>query len=76
MNLARLLAAAPKPITVGLIGAGKFGAMFLAMAARQRPLVDEVAPLFRGSVSGGRRYLLLQEALAMKHTVISHTLIC
>lgn len=36
MNLARLLAArADNPITVGLIGAGKFGAMFLAMAARQ-----------------------------------------
>ena len=37
MNLARLLAAraaAQKPITVGVIGAGKFGAMFLAMAAR------------------------------------------
>jgi len=37
MNLARLLAAraaAGKPITVGVIGAGKFGAMFLAMAAR------------------------------------------
>ena len=35
MNLARLLASADKPITVGLIGAGKFGAMFLAMVARQ-----------------------------------------
>jgi predicted homoserine dehydrogenase-like protein len=37
MNLSRLLAAraaAGKPITVGVIGAGKFGAMFLAMAAR------------------------------------------
>ncbi|WP_240782622.1 hypothetical protein [Roseococcus sp. SYP-B2431] len=37
MNLARLLAAraaAGKPITVGVIGAGKFGSMFLAMAAR------------------------------------------
>jgi predicted homoserine dehydrogenase-like protein len=37
MNLARLLAAraaAQNPITVGVIGAGKFGAMFLAMAAR------------------------------------------
>lgn len=37
MNLSRLLAAraaAQKPITVGVIGAGKFGAMFLAMAAR------------------------------------------
>ena len=37
MNLARLLAAraaAQRPITVGVIGAGKFGAMFLAMAAR------------------------------------------
>jgi predicted homoserine dehydrogenase-like protein len=37
MNLARLLAAraaAGKPVTVGVIGAGKFGAMFLAMAAR------------------------------------------
>lgn len=37
MNLARLLAAraaAAKPITVGVIGAGKFGAMFFAMAAR------------------------------------------
>jgi predicted homoserine dehydrogenase-like protein len=37
MNLARLLsarAATGKPITVGVIGAGKFGAMFLAMAAR------------------------------------------
>ncbi|MEI6162056.1 MAG: Gfo/Idh/MocA family oxidoreductase [Roseococcus sp.] len=37
MNLARLLAAraaAANPITVGVIGAGKFGAMFLAMAAR------------------------------------------
>ena len=37
MNLSRLLAAraaADRPITVGVIGAGKFGAMFLAMAAR------------------------------------------
>ena len=37
MNLARLLAAraaAQRPVTVGVIGAGKFGAMFLAMAAR------------------------------------------
>ncbi len=37
MNLSRLLAAraaAGNPITVGVIGAGKFGAMFLAMAAR------------------------------------------
>jgi len=37
MNLSRLLAAraaARNPITVGVIGAGKFGAMFLAMAAR------------------------------------------
>jgi predicted homoserine dehydrogenase-like protein len=37
MNLSRLLAAraaAGKPVTVGVIGAGKFGAMFLAMAAR------------------------------------------
>jgi predicted homoserine dehydrogenase-like protein len=37
MNLSRLLAAraaAGKPITVGVIGAGKFGSMFLAMAAR------------------------------------------
>jgi predicted homoserine dehydrogenase-like protein len=37
MNLHRLLsarAAQGKPVTVGVIGAGKFGAMFLAMAAR------------------------------------------
>lgn len=37
MNLSRLLAAraaAANPVTVGVIGAGKFGAMFLAMAAR------------------------------------------
>ncbi|WPB84082.1 NAD(P)H-dependent oxidoreductase [Sediminicoccus rosea] len=37
MNLSRLLAAraaAGRPVTVGVIGAGKFGAMFLAMAAR------------------------------------------
>ena len=37
MNLSRLLAtraATGRPITVGVIGAGKFGAMFLAMAAR------------------------------------------
>nr|WP_314072710.1 SAF domain-containing protein [uncultured Roseococcus sp.] len=37
MNLSRLLAAraaAGRPITVGVIGAGKFGSMFLAMAAR------------------------------------------
>jgi predicted homoserine dehydrogenase-like protein len=37
MNLSRMLAAraaAGRPITVGVIGAGKFGAMFLAMAAR------------------------------------------
>ena len=42
MNLARLLASAKTPITVGLIGAGKFGAMFLAMAARQ-PNIHVVA---------------------------------
>jgi predicted homoserine dehydrogenase-like protein len=38
MNLSRLLdarAAAGRPIRVGVIGAGKFGAMFLAMAARR-----------------------------------------
>jgi predicted homoserine dehydrogenase-like protein len=37
MNLSRLLAAraaASNPIRVGVIGAGKFGSMFLAMAAR------------------------------------------
>ncbi len=37
MNLHRMLqqrAAAGRPVTVGLIGAGKFGSMFLAMAAR------------------------------------------
>ncbi|MBX6745021.1 MAG: Gfo/Idh/MocA family oxidoreductase [Acetobacteraceae bacterium] len=37
MNLHRMLrarAAEGKPVTVGLIGAGKFGSMFLAMAAR------------------------------------------
>ncbi|GGC47558.1 flagellar protein FlgA [Siccirubricoccus deserti] len=37
MNLHRMLAAraaAGRPITVGVIGAGKFGSMFLAMAAR------------------------------------------
>ena len=39
MNLATLLAAraeAGRPIRVGLIGAGKFGTMFLAQAERQR----------------------------------------
>ena len=38
MNLSRMLdarAAAGRPITVGVIGAGKFGAMFLAMAVRR-----------------------------------------
>jgi predicted homoserine dehydrogenase-like protein len=38
MNLHRLLSAraeAGRPITVGVIGAGKFGSMFLAMAARR-----------------------------------------
>jgi predicted homoserine dehydrogenase-like protein len=36
MNLHRLLLArADRPITVGVIGAGKFGSMFLAMAARR-----------------------------------------
>ncbi len=38
MNLARMLAARAaeaRPITVGLIGCGKFASMFLAMAARQ-----------------------------------------
>ncbi len=38
MNLARMLAARAaegRPITVGLIGCGKFAAMFLAMVARQ-----------------------------------------
>ncbi|MCO6416688.1 Gfo/Idh/MocA family oxidoreductase [Siccirubricoccus sp. KC 17139] len=37
MNLHRMLAAraaAGRPVTVGVIGAGKFGSMFLAMAAR------------------------------------------
>ncbi len=37
MNLHRMLrerAAAGRPVTVGMIGAGKFGSMFLAMAAR------------------------------------------
>jgi predicted homoserine dehydrogenase-like protein len=37
MNLSRMLAAraaSGRPVTVGVIGAGKFGAMFLAMAAR------------------------------------------
>ncbi len=38
MNLSRMLdarAAAGRPITVGVIGAGKFGSMFLAMAVRR-----------------------------------------
>jgi predicted homoserine dehydrogenase-like protein len=37
MNLHRMLrarAAEGRPVTVGVIGAGKFGSMFLAMAAR------------------------------------------
>ena len=37
MNLHRMLrarAAEKRPVTVGVIGAGKFGSMFLAMAAR------------------------------------------
>ena len=45
MNLSRMLdarAAAGRPITVGVIGAGKFGAMFLAMAVR-RPGVHVAA---------------------------------
>ncbi|MDB5376663.1 MAG: flagellar protein FlgA, partial [Rubritepida sp.] len=51
MNLSRLLAAraaAGKPITVGVIGAGKFGSMFLAMAARSPGLhvavIADLAP--------------------------------
>ncbi|MCW8085304.1 NAD(P)H-dependent oxidoreductase [Sabulicella glaciei] len=38
MNLSRMLAARAaegRPVTVGVIGAGKFGSMFLAMAARR-----------------------------------------
>jgi predicted homoserine dehydrogenase-like protein len=41
MNLHRMLAAraaAGRPVTVGVIGAGKFGSMFLAMAARSAGL--------------------------------------
>ncbi len=49
MNLhSLLLARAGRPITVGLIGAGKFGAMFLAMAARRPGLhvaaIGDLAP--------------------------------
>jgi predicted homoserine dehydrogenase-like protein len=52
MNLSRLLAAraaAGQPVTVGVIGAGKFGSMFLAMAARSPGIhvavVADLAPL-------------------------------
>jgi predicted homoserine dehydrogenase-like protein len=51
MNLARMLAARAaegRPITVGVIGCGKFAAMFLAMAARQRGIhvavIADLAP--------------------------------
>ena len=58
MNLHRLLrarAAEGRPITVGLIGAGKFGSMFLASAQRMTGLqVAGIAERVRTSPRNAR----------------------
>ncbi|MFC7693480.1 hypothetical protein ACFQY5_32025 [Paeniroseomonas aquatica] len=56
MNLHRMLqrrAAEGRPVTVGVIGAGKFGSMFLAMAARTPGI--QVAGIADLSVPRARR---------------------
>ena len=85
MNLARMLAARAaegRPITVGLIGCGKFAAMFLAMVARQPGIhvavIADLAPdrartnLARiGWPDDQARAATLDDALASRTTLLT-----